>query len=160
MTLVEPEGPVYQAGTLSANPVGMRAGLATLKRMTDIDGWQELESRTTGFVDELQRRIGPLVPDLVVAQDTQALADLGRVVAPGEARQEALVAGDRVLRPAEAVVREGVEADEEEREEAGADREQRYGVSDAVRRRLAGHACIMAGPALETRPADLARVLR
>ena len=30
MDLVAPLGPVYQAGTLSANPVGMRAGLATL----------------------------------------------------------------------------------------------------------------------------------
>jgi glutamate-1-semialdehyde 2,1-aminomutase len=68
MTLVAPEGPVYQAGTLSANPVGMRAGLATLTRMTDIDGWQALESRTTAFVDELQRRIGPLMPDLVIAR--------------------------------------------------------------------------------------------
>ena len=33
MSLVAPDGPVYQAGTLSANPVGMRAGLATLARM-------------------------------------------------------------------------------------------------------------------------------
>ena len=31
MELVAPVGPVYQAGTLSANPVGMRAGLATLR---------------------------------------------------------------------------------------------------------------------------------
>jgi len=33
MELVAPSGPVYQAGTLSANPVGMRAGLATLQRL-------------------------------------------------------------------------------------------------------------------------------
>lgn len=33
MSLVAPEGPVYQAGTLSANPVGMTAGLATLKKV-------------------------------------------------------------------------------------------------------------------------------
>src|SRR5690606_12128560 len=31
MTLVAPEGPVYQAGTLSGNPLAMRAGLATLE---------------------------------------------------------------------------------------------------------------------------------
>ncbi len=68
MTLVAPEGPVYQAGTLSANPVGMRAGLATLQRMTDLDGWRDLETRTEAFVDELQRRVGPLVPDLVIAR--------------------------------------------------------------------------------------------
>src|SRR5215813_7520095 len=33
MELVAPVGPVYQAGTLSANPVGMRAGLATLQKL-------------------------------------------------------------------------------------------------------------------------------
>jgi glutamate-1-semialdehyde 2,1-aminomutase len=34
MTLVAPEGPVYQAGTLSGNPVAMSAGLWSLKRLT------------------------------------------------------------------------------------------------------------------------------
>ena len=33
MDLVAPAGPVYQAGTLSGNPIGMRAGLAVLKKM-------------------------------------------------------------------------------------------------------------------------------
>jgi glutamate-1-semialdehyde 2,1-aminomutase len=35
MELVAPAGPVYQAGTLSANPVAMCAGLATLQRLAD-----------------------------------------------------------------------------------------------------------------------------
>ncbi|WP_347351173.1 glutamate-1-semialdehyde 2,1-aminomutase [Intrasporangium sp.] len=34
MTLLAPEGPVYQAGTLSGNPVASAAGLATLRRCT------------------------------------------------------------------------------------------------------------------------------
>ena len=33
MDLVAPAGPVYQAGTLSANPVAMTAGLAMLKKL-------------------------------------------------------------------------------------------------------------------------------
>lgn len=33
LDLVAPQGPVYQAGTLSASPFGMRAGLATLQKM-------------------------------------------------------------------------------------------------------------------------------
>ncbi|WCL49387.1 glutamate-1-semialdehyde 2,1-aminomutase [Leptospira sp. GIMC2001] len=36
MDLVAPQGPVYQAGTLSANPFGMRAGLAMMQKI-----WQE-----------------------------------------------------------------------------------------------------------------------
>jgi len=35
MQCIAPAGPVYQAGTLSANPVAMRAGLATLEKLTD-----------------------------------------------------------------------------------------------------------------------------
>ncbi len=45
MNLVAPAGPVYQAGTLSANPVGMIAGLATLKKMERLDVWAELEKK-------------------------------------------------------------------------------------------------------------------
>jgi glutamate-1-semialdehyde 2,1-aminomutase len=35
MRLVAPEGPVYQAGTLSGNPLAMAAGAATLRELTD-----------------------------------------------------------------------------------------------------------------------------
>jgi glutamate-1-semialdehyde 2,1-aminomutase len=49
MDLVAPVGPVYQAGTLSANPVGMRAGLATLRKMERLEGWRVLDERATRF---------------------------------------------------------------------------------------------------------------
>lgn len=51
--LVAPIGPVYQAGTLSANPVGMRAGLATLAKMAKLHGWGMLEDRTETFTAAL-----------------------------------------------------------------------------------------------------------
>lgn len=54
MDLVAPVGPVYQAGTLSANPVGMRAGLATLSKMDASDGWNVLGGRTARFCAELR----------------------------------------------------------------------------------------------------------
>ena len=53
MDMVAPLGPVYQAGTLSANPVGMRAGLKTLQKAEQLGIWGELDSRTGKFVDEL-----------------------------------------------------------------------------------------------------------
>jgi glutamate-1-semialdehyde 2,1-aminomutase len=68
MSLVAPVGPVYQAGTLSANPVGMRAGLATLRRMADADGWHELDTRTARFCDALAPRLAAVAPDLTVAR--------------------------------------------------------------------------------------------
>ncbi|MFS4459396.1 glutamate-1-semialdehyde 2,1-aminomutase [Bdellovibrio sp. HCB2-146] len=54
MNLVAPSGDVYQAGTLSANPVGMRAGLVTLQKMQRVNGWNVLSERTQKFVKSLQ----------------------------------------------------------------------------------------------------------
>jgi glutamate-1-semialdehyde 2,1-aminomutase len=44
MNCLSPEGPVYQAGTLSGNPLAMAAGLAQLREMERIDGWGRLEA--------------------------------------------------------------------------------------------------------------------
>jgi glutamate-1-semialdehyde 2,1-aminomutase len=44
MQHLSPEGGVYQAGTLSGNPVAMTAGLATLRVLQKEDGWKRLEA--------------------------------------------------------------------------------------------------------------------
>jgi glutamate-1-semialdehyde 2,1-aminomutase len=44
MQQLSPEGGVYQAGTLSGNPVAMTAGLATLRVLQREDGWKRLEA--------------------------------------------------------------------------------------------------------------------
>jgi glutamate-1-semialdehyde 2,1-aminomutase len=43
MDQLSPEGPVYQAGTLSGNPLAMAAGLAQLRELERINGWKLLE---------------------------------------------------------------------------------------------------------------------
>ncbi len=43
MSLVAPSGPVYQAGTLSGNPVAVRAGLVTLRRLREPGTYARLE---------------------------------------------------------------------------------------------------------------------
>ena len=43
MSLLSPEGPVYQAGTLSGNPLAMAAGLSQLRELERVDGWTQLE---------------------------------------------------------------------------------------------------------------------
>jgi glutamate-1-semialdehyde 2,1-aminomutase len=43
MDQLSPDGPVYQAGTLSGNPLAMAAGLAQLRELDQIDGWRLLE---------------------------------------------------------------------------------------------------------------------
>ncbi len=57
MELVAPVGPVYQAGTLSANPVGMRAGLATLQKIESANAYEQLQKRTSGFCNYLNAEL-------------------------------------------------------------------------------------------------------
>ncbi len=55
MAKVSPEGPVYQAGTLSGNPVATAAGLATLKRLRAPGFYDELEEKAKALADGLER---------------------------------------------------------------------------------------------------------
>jgi glutamate-1-semialdehyde 2,1-aminomutase len=55
MDWVAPSGPVYQAGTLSANPVAMTAGLATLKKIRRENFYASLEKRTDTLADDLEK---------------------------------------------------------------------------------------------------------
>jgi glutamate-1-semialdehyde 2,1-aminomutase len=54
MDQLSPDGPVYQAGTLSGNPLAMAAGLAQLRELERINGWRLLEERGAQF-EELSR---------------------------------------------------------------------------------------------------------
>lgn len=54
MSHIAPDGPVYQAGTLSANPVAMAAGYATLKQLLEPGFYDDLEAKTAGFVQKIQ----------------------------------------------------------------------------------------------------------
>lgn len=53
MERVAPSGPVYQAGTLSGNPLAMAAGLAQLRVLRETDPWEALERRTARLVEGL-----------------------------------------------------------------------------------------------------------
>ncbi|MCW8844247.1 MAG: glutamate-1-semialdehyde 2,1-aminomutase [Gammaproteobacteria bacterium] len=53
MDHIAPTGPVYQAGTLSGNPVAMAAGLATLKGICRAGFYEELGGRTTTLAEGL-----------------------------------------------------------------------------------------------------------
>jgi glutamate-1-semialdehyde 2,1-aminomutase len=63
MRRIAPEGPVYQAGTLSGNPVAMAAGLATLR-----------ETNRQGFYEGLERRTARLVAGLWEAAGRHGVA--------------------------------------------------------------------------------------
>jgi glutamate-1-semialdehyde 2,1-aminomutase len=54
MNCVAPDGPVYQAGTLSGNPLAMAAGIATLKILQKPGFYEQLGAKADHFADELE----------------------------------------------------------------------------------------------------------
>jgi glutamate-1-semialdehyde 2,1-aminomutase len=55
MALLSPEGPVYQAGTLSGNPLAMAAGIATLQALRDDAVYAHLERIGSRLIEGLRR---------------------------------------------------------------------------------------------------------
>ncbi len=55
MSMVSPDGPVYQAGTLSGNPVAMAAGIAQLKECSKPGFYEDQEERTLYFVNAINQ---------------------------------------------------------------------------------------------------------
>ena len=87
MKHLSPEGGVYQAGTLSGNPVAMTAGLTTLRVLQKEDGWKRLEAlgayleqtsdgRARGSA--ARREAGPLRIDVLDRVEHARGAALGR----------------------------------------------------------------------------------
>jgi len=61
MDCLAPDGPVYQAGTLSGNPLALAAGLAQLRELEARDGFRVLEERGAAFEERTRdalRRVG------------------------------------------------------------------------------------------------------
>ena len=65
MSQISPEGPVYQAGTLSGNPLAMTAGLATLKKLNQDGVYAQLERAGTylekGILRAVEKTGAPVV---------------------------------------------------------------------------------------------------
>src|SRR5436190_1138688 len=54
MDQLSPLGPVYQAGTLSGNPLAMAAGLAQLRELERLDGWAKLEALGAAYEERVR----------------------------------------------------------------------------------------------------------
>ena len=62
MERLAPLGPVYQAGTLSGNPVAVAAGVAALDLAAELDPYEELTARATTLAAGLGRALGGAGP--------------------------------------------------------------------------------------------------
>ncbi len=94
MRELAPEGGVYQAGTLSGNPVAMAAGLATLNLMEREDGWRRLdalgnelqtlmdEALASGPIDSSLARVGSIFWLSLLSESTPRTAEAIAADAP------------------------------------------------------------------------------
>ena len=89
MEMVAPSGPVYQAGTLSGNPVAMAAGLANLDLISRDGFFEELTARTTRLVSGIQQMADqagvPLLTTQVGGMFGMFFTDIDRIVNFAEA---------------------------------------------------------------------------
>src|SRR5215213_8149678 len=60
MNNIAPAGPIYQAGTLSGNPLSMTAGLVTLRRLRDKSVYDRLEAASKRLCDGLADAAGEM----------------------------------------------------------------------------------------------------
>ena len=72
MDMVAPEGPVYQAGTLSGNPIAVAAGLATLKELTKPGTYEKLEA----LASKLEEGIKEVLKDLDLPYQLHRVASM------------------------------------------------------------------------------------
>ncbi|HWP41093.1 MAG TPA: glutamate-1-semialdehyde 2,1-aminomutase, partial [Tepidisphaeraceae bacterium] len=93
MEMISPAGPVYQAGTLSGNPLAMSGGLATLEILKEPGSYETLEERSDALATGLQRaaekhkvpvainRVGSMLTVFFVKQPGQQVSNFSNAVA-------------------------------------------------------------------------------
>ncbi|MBW1650827.1 MAG: glutamate-1-semialdehyde 2,1-aminomutase [Deltaproteobacteria bacterium] len=87
MNLIAPSGPVYQAGTLSGNPLAMAAGIKTLSLLQEPDFYQKLEEKSAHFENGIKTaaqkadfpifvsRVGSMLGMFFTKKEVQNFAD-------------------------------------------------------------------------------------
>ena len=72
MSHIAPQGPVYQAGTLSGNPLAMAAGIATLKQLKQPDVYMKLEETSS----QLENGLKSVINELHIAASIQRVGSM------------------------------------------------------------------------------------
>ena len=62
MSQIAPEGPVYQAGTLSGNPLAMAAGVETVQALSEPGFYDRLEQKAESYAAELSKLVEKHLP--------------------------------------------------------------------------------------------------
>ncbi|MGB5210373.1 MAG: glutamate-1-semialdehyde 2,1-aminomutase [Gammaproteobacteria bacterium] len=109
MQHIAPAGPVYQAGTLSGNPVAMAAGLETLERISAPGFYDSLGERTRSLVDGLSTAAGEAGIEFSTHQAGGMFGCFFSAVSPITSFDQVMACdGERFRRFFHAMLRQGV----------------------------------------------------
>jgi len=108
MGKVAPEGPVYQAGTLSGNPVAMAAGLATLEELAKPGVYDDLEARTEALVEGMEKEVKKLNAPVSMSRIGAMFCIFFRPAPPINFEEAAKADVDRFKRFFHAMLRRGI----------------------------------------------------
>ena len=90
MEKISPDGPVYQAGTLSGNPLAMAAGIATLEKLADGRLYQELRAKAArlrkALEPALEKYRGRFLLSQLESIFTFSFTDLDRITSMEEVK--------------------------------------------------------------------------
>jgi glutamate-1-semialdehyde 2,1-aminomutase len=93
MEMISPSGPVYQAGTLSGNPLAMAAGIATLEILREEGVYETLQARSAALAEGLAdaakaakvpvaiNRVGSMLNPFFVAKDGDTVTNYAQATA-------------------------------------------------------------------------------
>lgn len=91
MEKISPDGPVYQAGTLSGNPLAMAAGVATLKKLSDGNTYLKLKETADYFLKGLkpvlEKYQGKILFSQIESIFTFSFTDLKRITSIEEVKK-------------------------------------------------------------------------
>jgi glutamate-1-semialdehyde 2,1-aminomutase len=73
MEMLAPSGPVYQAGTLSGNPLAMAAGLVTLREISKKGFYEKLDKKSNNFAES----VNSIVKKLEISARYQSVGSMG-----------------------------------------------------------------------------------
>lgn len=79
MSCISPEGPVYQAGTLSGNPVAMAAGIAQLTECLKPNFYQDLGNKTQFLIDSIFSNLKSPIANLPAGQAGLKIFSVGSI---------------------------------------------------------------------------------
>ena len=77
MNNISPDGPVYQAGTLSGNPIAVSAGTALLKQLANKEIFTSMEENAKKFLNPIKKYADEIVDRFVTSPENTTILEFG-----------------------------------------------------------------------------------